>query len=415
MRFLMVTTFYPPHHFGGDATYVRQLSSGLRDKGHKVDVVYCYDAYRISGGDIGRHTDDDAGDIDRDGYGDDDSSGSVRKLTSRFGPLSPLYTQLTGRPGIKHSKLQKIFDRPYDVVHFHNISLIGGPGILSMSKAPLTLFTAHEHWTVCPMHIFWKNRSKPCDKRACFSCQIRSGRPPQLWRYTKLLKSSFEKVDLVFAPSQFTQRALQAGGIERPNIVLKLFAPSAFDTLVANEGTSARPSFLYVGRVTHSKGVGPLTDLFLKRPEYDLKIVGQGDVLSALRRKCAGADNIAFLGKQLQSELPTLYRRATAVILPSLAPETFGLATIEGFSQGTPAIVRDSGGAGETIRETGAGIVFKTDNEALVALDSLAKNRTYRDKLGALARQAYLDRYTERRHIDTYLSHIDNFIKPCRA
>ena len=29
MRFCMVTTFYPPYHFGGDATYVRALSHAL--------------------------------------------------------------------------------------------------------------------------------------------------------------------------------------------------------------------------------------------------------------------------------------------------------------------------------------------------------------------------------------------------
>ncbi len=35
MRFCMVTTFYPPFHFGGDATYVRALSRALVARGHE--------------------------------------------------------------------------------------------------------------------------------------------------------------------------------------------------------------------------------------------------------------------------------------------------------------------------------------------------------------------------------------------
>ncbi|NJN37380.1 MAG: glycosyltransferase family 4 protein [Nitrospiraceae bacterium] len=34
----MVTTFYPPHHFGGDAVFVHRLSHALADRGHEVEV-----------------------------------------------------------------------------------------------------------------------------------------------------------------------------------------------------------------------------------------------------------------------------------------------------------------------------------------------------------------------------------------
>jgi hypothetical protein len=50
MRFCMVTTFYPPYHFGGDALFVRALGRALVDQGHEVEVVHCEDAYRLGGG-----------------------------------------------------------------------------------------------------------------------------------------------------------------------------------------------------------------------------------------------------------------------------------------------------------------------------------------------------------------------------
>lgn len=398
MRFLMVTTFYPPHHFGGDGTYVRQLSEALKLRGHEVDVVYCYDAYRISGGQNGI----DAARVE--------TSNSVHMLASRFGALSPLLTQMTGYPVLKRKALTDLFSRAYDVVHFHNLSLVGGVGALPLSNGRLTLFTAHEHWTVCATHIFWKNGNKACDGRTCFSCQIRSGRPPQLWRYTNLLERKFRSVDHIFTPSEFTRNALAKGGIRRPTSVLPLFAPHGFETLAERDGPATGPDFLYVGRVTPSKGLAELVRLFEKRPQYTLSVVGDGDYLAALTEQANKMSNIKVLGRQPQSALPGLYRQATAVILPSLAPESFGLTTIEGFAQGTPAIVRDAGGAGESVRMTGAGFVYKTATEGLAALDALATDSVLRNRLGKIARKSFLEHFSEQRHVDNYMNEIGGLL-----
>jgi putative ABC transport system permease protein len=45
MKFCMVTTFYPPYRFGGDATYIYRLTNELARRGHEVDVVHDRDAY----------------------------------------------------------------------------------------------------------------------------------------------------------------------------------------------------------------------------------------------------------------------------------------------------------------------------------------------------------------------------------
>ena len=74
----------------------------------------------------------------------------VHELRSGFGALSPLLTQQTGRPMLKHRALKQILSRNFDVIHFHNISLIGGPAVLGLSNAPVTLYSLHEHWLLCP-------------------------------------------------------------------------------------------------------------------------------------------------------------------------------------------------------------------------------------------------------------------------
>ena len=399
MRFLMITSFYPPHSFGGDATYVRQLAAALVRRGHEVQVVYCADAYRMSGGTVPRDAMPAAGPV------------AVRKLASGFGGLSALISQQTGRPGLKGAALAAEFGRGWDVVHFHNVSLMGGPAVLAKSRAPVTLLTAHDHWLICATHILWKNGAKACDGRTCLTCQIRSGKPPQLWRLGGAMRRGLAGVDRIIAPSTFTRDALQAQGIDRPMTILPNFAPVGFDMLTpAPEPTAAppaaRPEFLYVGRVTLSKGIDRLADLFRQRPGYDLRIVGDGDLLEPLRSRMAGVTNVQFAGRLAQSDLMAVYRRATALMLPSLAPETFGMTTIEAFSQATPAIVRDAGGAGEAVRQSGGGFVYRTEAECLTAMDRLAGDPGLRADMGHAARQAYEAHYREEDHVAAYLAEI---------
>ncbi len=46
LHFALVTTFYPPHHFGGDGMFVRLMAHALVRSGHRVDVITDIDAYR---------------------------------------------------------------------------------------------------------------------------------------------------------------------------------------------------------------------------------------------------------------------------------------------------------------------------------------------------------------------------------
>lgn len=397
MRFCMVTTFYPPYHFGGDATYVRALSRTLAGMGHEVEIVHCVDAYRLKGG--------DPPEAARGGDGAEDGT-TVHRIESRFGPLSPLVTQQAGHPGLKSRALRAILARPFDVVHFHNISLIGGPAVLRWSRAPVTLYTLHEHWLLCPTHIFWKNGTAACDRPTCFRCSIRSGIPPQLWRYTPLARRSVAAADVLLAPSRYTADRHRAAGFEPPIRVLPLFSAIAPPAAGPAPPPPAPPRFLFVGRVTPSKGIGALVEEFAALPGYELLVVGDGDLRPALERRYAGCANIRFAGRLPQADLAAAYRGATALVFPSLAPETFGLSVVEAFACGTPAIVRDAGGAGELVEDTGGGIVYRTGGELRQAVSRLAGDPALRDALGRRAREGFLRRYTVERHMDEYLGHV---------
>ena len=401
MRFAMVTTFYPPYSFGGDATYVRALSRSLAAAGHQVDVVHCADAFELL-----NHGPPEP--IERsveDGV-------RVHSLRSPLGPVSPLVTQQTGRPGLKEKQLRSILEQDFDVIHYHNVSLVGGPGVLRLGRARAKLYTLHEHWLLCPTHIFWKNRSRPCDRPQCFSCSIRSGIPPQLWRYTGLREEALSHVDRLISPSAYTAERHRSEGIDRPIDIIPLFSGLEDASAEAAQLVPfASPYFLYVGRVTASKGVDVLARAIASAPDLNLLIAGRGDLSASLKQTYARNANIVFLGATPQSDLAGLYAGARALILPSLAPETFGLTVIEAAAQGTPAIVRRSaGGAPEFVTASGGGALYDDDRELVPLLRRFAADKTMAAVLGSRALAAYNQSYTRDLHIARYLRCVEDVL-----
>jgi hypothetical protein len=150
-----VTTFYPPHNFGGDGIGIQRLVRALARRGHHNTVVHDVDAYNVlaKGRDPGR--------------ANEPEGVEVLALKSGIGALSPLLTQQLGTPVATRKQLQRIFDDgKFDVINYHNISLVGGPGILEMGSA-VKLYKAHEHWLVCPRHVLCRQNRELCEGREC--------------------------------------------------------------------------------------------------------------------------------------------------------------------------------------------------------------------------------------------------------
>ncbi|CAN5186979.1 N/A [soil metagenome] len=405
MRFCMITTFYPPYSFGGDATYVRALSRSLVAQGHDVTVIACRDAF-----DLVRRGTKVSVPIEENG-----SDGvTVHWLQSDLGALSPIVTQQSGHLGLKGPMVDRILSKPFDVINFHNISLVGGPAILKRGIASIRVYSLHEHWLVCPTHIFWKNKAHACDRKTCISCCVRSGIPPQIWRYTGLRDRSLSNIDLIFSPSDYTAERHREGGIEQPITILPLFS-SIGAPVDAEPAYNSRPSFLFVGRVTVSKGIQSLLRVAATLVDFDFLVVGEGDLLAQLQIDYAHCPNIKLVGGLPQPDLVDHYRQATALVFPSLAPETFGLAIVEAAACGTPAIVSNTaGGAVEIVQQTGGGVVYNGDNELIAMLCLLGGDRSISATLGERAQQGYRKFYTRETHLKGYLDAITTTMKARR-
>lgn len=376
--------------------YIYRLSHALGDAGHNVDVIHCVDSYHLL------HPGEPEIEFK------EHPNVTRHELRSEYRWLSPLLTQQTGRSFLKHRAIQNVLNlKSYDVIQYHNISLLG-PEVLTLnstSGSAVKLYMTHEHWLVCPTHVLWKFGDRACEKPDCFRCTVKAKRPPQLWRYTKYLSNASAHVDRFVSPSRFTARMHADRGFAQPVEHLPYFIDRVdHEWREPAPRPQERPYFLFVGRLEKIKGVQTLIELWEKVSAYDLLIAGAGDYAEELKTQAASNSRIKFLGSRSQRELGALYFHALACIVPSLTYETFGIIVVEAFARKTPVIVRDLGALPEVVADSGGGFTYKTDEELLSAMLSIASDTSLRHKLGERGYQAFLDKWTREAHLKLYFN-----------
>lgn len=394
LRFCMVTTFYPPYNFGGDGVFVHRLSNELARRGHEVEVVHCRQAYRLlERSEPPRPMENHPG-------------VTVHTLDSAAGMLSPLLTHQTGFPMLKAPALREILEGgAFDVIHFHNISLVGGPGVLAYGDA-IKLYTMHEYWLVCAMHILFKNNRAACTSPTCVRCTLAHRRPLQPWRYTGLLQRAVQHVDAFLAPSLFAADMHAQRGLHIPTYHLPHFIPdppgaAAAEAAVPNNG---RPYFLFVGRLEKIKGLQDVIPQMAHIEGADLIIIGDGAYRATLETLAAGNPRVRFLGALPYENLAAYYAHALALLVPSLCYETFGQIVMEAFAMHIPVIARKIGALEELVTQSGGGQVFETSEQLRRIMQDVQQNPALSEAWAAQGLQYYLQHGTVELHLERYLS-----------
>jgi glycosyltransferase involved in cell wall biosynthesis len=395
LRFCMFTTFYPPYSFGGDAIGIQRLSRALVRRGHHVTVVHDVDAFNAL------HRGNEPTPIPND------EGVEVIGLRSGAGIISPILTQQLGTPVLNHGRITSILKKgAYDVVNFHNVSLVGGPGLFSLAGDAVTLYMAHEHWLICPMHVLWKDGRERCEKPECFRCTLTYRRPPQVWRKTGLLEREIARVDAVVAMSEFSREMHRERGFEPKMEVLPYFLPDP-DTTSMPVATGAppheRPFFFFAGRLELIKGLQDVIPVFANYPDADLVIAGDGEYAAPLRSQADGMANVRFLGRISPDDLGRYYRHSIATIVPSVCYETFGIVLIEAFRQGAPVIARRLGPFPEIVERSGGGELFHTTQELVASMKRIQADPAHRRRLAESGYRGYVERWSESAVIPQYL------------
>ncbi len=393
LRFCFLTTFYPPYNFGGDGIGIQRLARGLAKAGHHVTVVHDAEAYKMLAGKEPKP------------YSDPQERLSVIPLTTRLGVVSNLLTQQTGRPIVNGHKIRRILNHGrFDVVNFHNVSLIGGPGLLSYGANAIRLYMAHEHWLVCPTHVLWKHKRERCETQECTRCMVTYRRPPQLYRYNGYMTKQLDQVDTFIAMSEFSRQKHREFGFPKEMEVVPYFLPDApTGEKTQTASPHDRPYFLFVGRLEKIKGLDDVIPLLRNDLGADLLIAGDGEYTAELKRQAQGLDAVKFLGRIPVDELKRYYEHARALIVPSVCFETFGIILIEAFRYGTPVIARRLGPFPEIVEGAQGGRLFSTSEELLEAMRLMLNNPEARQKMADDGHRAFQERWSESVVVPSYL------------
>jgi glycosyltransferase involved in cell wall biosynthesis len=360
------------------------LAEELTNRGHEVHVLHSLDAYRVKRKQVPEP-------LRTDGV-------ITHPVETRFS-ASAYAAYLTGRSSTierRFSALVKEINP--DVVHHHNISLLGY-GILTKKSNYLNLYTAHDYWLICPQNNLMRRGGQVC-QGGCVFCALWSGRPPQLWRYTNAFKKVLDDIDVLVAPSDYARErismTLRIKSITLPNFVPK--PPRRIRT------SDFADFFLFGGLLERHKGVLDLIEIFRQiqgETNANLVIMGNGSLREKLRAFSEAnqlEDRVSILGWVDDDLRYRLLRGANALIVCSIWPETSSLIAMESLSVGTPVIASNMGALPEIVGKLDNRLIYNSTDELRQILLTFNKRMYPRETTKAIyeryfSQAAYLEKY----------------------
>jgi glycosyltransferase involved in cell wall biosynthesis len=163
---------------------------------------------------------------------------------------------------------------------------------------------------------------------------------------------------------------------------------------------------LFAGRLVPEKGLQVLIDALphLRAASWHLHVAGDGpagDALRAQAQRLGFGERVRWLGTLSPQAMAEQYAQATAVVMPSLIPESFGLVGLEAMRSARPVIGFLSGGMAEWLRDGVNGVVAAWgDAPALAsATDGLLQQPSVAAALGARGRELALHEFSPALHL----------------
>jgi glycosyltransferase involved in cell wall biosynthesis len=160
--------------------------------------------------------------------------------------------------------------------------------------------------------------------------------------------------------------------------------------------------FAFVGRLVGTKGVDVLLAASQKLRDrgrvFRVTIIGDGPDRPKLEAQVrnTGLDGcVEFVGRLADDRMDEVMAGATAVVMPSLAGEVFGLVAAESMVRGQLVIATDIGALGEVVG--GAGLKFAAGDAGQLAecMRIVLDEPTLASELGEKARKRSLAVFTQ--------------------
>jgi phosphatidylinositol alpha-1,6-mannosyltransferase len=172
-------------------------------------------------------------------------------------------------------------------------------------------------------------------------------------------------------------------------------------------------NLLYAGRIYPEKGIDSVIEAMIKliygqgKRDIRLCLAGSGSIeyenhLRQLVNQAELTDNVLFLGWVPPEEMPELLRKFDVLVLPSIWPEPFSRAVLEGMISGLVVVAARTGGTPEIIVDGENGLLFMPNEPEDLAkkIAYLMDNPESRNKIAHAGRQTILERFTMTKMMD---------------
>lgn len=364
MKIAQIVCTFPPY-YGGMGNSVYELSKGLIDLGHDVEVItpqYQKDT-------------------------DSEKMEYVRRLDPRFS-----YGNAAVLPQVK-SILSG-----YDLVHLH-YPFFGTAGMVyrfkkDNPKIPLVI-TYH----MDPRGSGWKG--------LLFQMYAKYYMPRVLRSADLLVSASFDY--LLQSGAEKIYKENKEKWIEIPfGVDIHRFFPGEKESALLDELGLQRdiPTVLFVGgmdRAHYFKGIPvllrALSLLKKKRVPFQAIFVGDGDMKGEYERVCGALflkTWVRFVGKVSAEQLPSYYRLADLFVLPSIdISEAFGMVLLESFASGVPVVASDLPGVRSIANQGGVVVPAAHELELASAIaDYFQENITTKGLWARRVRELAEDKFS---------------------
>jgi glycosyltransferase involved in cell wall biosynthesis len=163
-----------------------------------------------------------------------------------------------------------------------------------------------------------------------------------------------------------------------------------------------------LGRMTYYKGFDVLIDAAAALPDDCMVLVGGGgELLETYRAQVAArglSGKIAFLGRISDQDTLTHYVAADVFCLAStVRAEAFGVVLLEAMAMSKPLVTTDIPGSGvpwiNVAGVTGLTVPVGDAASLAAALELLLRNKDLAQRMGAAARQRFLEHFTAQRMV----------------
>jgi glycosyltransferase involved in cell wall biosynthesis len=312
----------------------------------------------------------------------------------------------------------EIVDRHHpDVAHLHNIAhQLSGSVVASLAwRGVPVVQTLHDYKLVCPAYRRFRD-GKPCD--SCYRHRyweavrhrcVLGRRSASLVAAVETAFYSaiglYEKgVALYHAPSLFMKETMVRWGVDPKRIVQ---FPYTID--LGSYSTSAEDdgSFLFLGRLSHEKGLPVVLDAAARLPGADIRIAGEGPERGPMEREAAARDlrSLRFVGYLEGESLLRALGSCRALLLPSEYDDNSPLVIYEAFALGKPVIAARRGGIPELVRHGETGLLFPAGDGAALAeaMRELQKDEGRAHALGRSARRFLEETCGPEKHLEKIL------------